>query len=173
MSATERQGAVTFKGQPLTLVGPELKPGDKAPDFTIIDQSLQPVSLKDYAGKIVLLSVVPSLDTSICSAQTKRFNEEASRLPEDVAILTISMDLPFAQARFCGTENIDRVKVLSDHRDASFAQAYGTLVKELRLESRAIFVIDRDGVIRYVEYVPEIATHPNYDAALEAVKQLL
>lgn len=171
--SVERPGAVTFKGQPLTLVGPELKPGDKAPDFTIIDQSLQPASLKDYAGKIVLLSVVPSLDTSICSAQTKRFNEEAAKLPEDVAILTISMDLPFAQARFCGAENIDRVKVLSDHRDASFAQAYGTLVKELRLESRAIFVIDRNGTIRYVEYVPEIASHPNYDAALEAVKGLL
>jgi thiol peroxidase len=169
----ERPGAVTFKGQPLTLVGPELKPGDKAPDFTIIDQSLQPASLKDYAGKVILLSVVPSLDTSICSAQTKRFNEEAAQLPEDVAILTVSMDLPFAQARFCGAENIDRVKVLSDHRDASFAQAYGTLVKELRLESRAIFVIDRDGTIRYVEYVPEIASHPNYDAALHAVKSLL
>jgi thiol peroxidase len=169
----ERPGAVTFKGQPLTLVGPELKPGDKAPDFTIIDQSLQPASLKDYAGKVILLSVVPSLDTSICSAQTKRFNEEAAQLPEDVAILTVSMDLPFAQARFCGAENIDRVKVLSDHRDASFAQAYGTLVKELRLESRAIFVIDRDGIIRYVEYVPEIASHPNYDAALQAVKSLL
>jgi thiol peroxidase len=169
----ERPGAVTFKGQPLTLVGPELKPGDKAPDFTIIDQSLQPASLKDYAGKVILLSVVPSLDTSICSAQTKRFNEEAAQLPEDVAILTVSMDLPFAQARFCGAENIDRVKVLSDHRDASFAQAYGTLVKELRLESRAIFVIDRDGNIRYVEYVPEIASHPNYDAALQAVKSLL
>lgn len=169
----ERPGAVTFKGQPLTLVGPELKPGDKAPDFTIIDQSLQPASLKDYAGKVILLSVVPSLDTGICSAQTKRFNEEAAKLPEDVIILTVSMDLPFAQARFCGAENIDRVKVLSDHRDASFAQAYGTLVKELRLESRAIFVIDRDGVIRYVEYVPEIASHPNYDAALDAVKSLL
>lgn len=170
--SVERSGAVTFKGQPMTLVGPELKPGDKAPDFTIIDQSLQPVSLKDYAGKVILLSVVPSLDTGICSAQTKRFNEEAGKLPEDVAVLTVSMDLPFAQARFCGAENIDRVKVLSDHRDASFAQAYGTLVKELRLECRAIFVIDRDGIIRYVEYVPEIASHPNYDAALEAVKRL-
>ncbi|MCL6476177.1 MAG: thiol peroxidase [Firmicutes bacterium] len=169
----ERPGAVTFKGQPLTLVGPELKPGDKAPEFTIIDQSLQPASLKDYAGKVILLSVVPSLDTGICSAQTKRFNEEAAQLPEDVVILTVSMDLPFAQARFCGAENIDRVKVLSDHRDASFAQAYGTLVKELRLESRAIFVIDRDGIIHYVEYVPEIASHPNYDAALQAVKSLL
>jgi thiol peroxidase len=169
----ERPGAVTFKGQPLTLVGPELKPGEKAPDFAIIDQSLQPASLKDYAGKVILLSVVPSLDTGICSAQTKRFNEEAAQLPEDVVILTVSMDLPFAQARFCGAENIDRVKVLSDHRDASFAQAYGTLVKELRLESRAIFVIDRDGIIRYVEYVPEIASHPNYDAALQAVKSLL
>ncbi|MGC8784553.1 MAG: thiol peroxidase [Armatimonadota bacterium] len=171
--SVERPGAVTFKGQPMTLVGPELKPGDKAPDFTIIDQSLQPASLKDYAGKVVLLSVVPSLDTGICSAQTKRFNEESAKLPEDVAVLTISMDLPFAQARFCGAENIDRVKVLSDHRDASFAQAYGTLVKELRLECRAVFVIDRDGIIRYVEYVPEIASHPNYDAALEAVKRLV
>lgn len=171
--SVERPGAVTFKGQPMTLVGPELKPGDKAPDFTIIDQSLQPVSLKDYAGKVILLSVVPSLDTGICSAQTKRFNEEAAKLPEDVAVLTVSMDLPFAQARFCGAENIDRVKVLSDHRDASFAQAYGTLVQELRLECRAIFVIDRDGVIRYVEYVPEIASHPNYDAALEAVRKLV
>jgi len=171
--SVERPGAVTFKGQPMTLVGPELKPGDKAPEFTIIDQSLQPVSLKDYAGKVILLSVVPSLDTGICSAQTKRFNEEAAKLPEDVAVLTVSMDLPFAQARFCGAENIDRVKVLSDHRDASFAQAYGTLVKELRLECRAIFVIDRDGVIRYVEYVPEIASHPNYDAALEAVRKLV
>ncbi len=170
---TERPGAVTFKGQPLTLVGPELKPGDKAPDFTIIDQSLQSASLHDYAGKVILLSVVPSLDTGICSAQTKRFNEEASRLPDDVAVMTVSMDLPFAQARFCGAENIDRVKVLSDHRDASFAEAYGTLVKELRLESRAIFVIDRDGIIRYVEYVPEIASHPNYDAALDNVKSLL
>lgn len=169
----ERPGAVTFKGQPLTLVGNELKAGDKAPDFTIIDQSLNPVSLKDFAGRVVLLSVVPSLDTGICSAQTKRFNEEASKLPEEVAILTVSMDLPFAQARFCGVENIDRVTVLSDHRDASFAQAYGTLVKELRLESRAIFVVDRDGTIRYVEYVPEIASHPNYDAALAAVRQLL
>ncbi|GBC95377.1 putative thiol peroxidase [bacterium HR16] len=171
--SVERPGAVTFKGQPMTLVGPELKPGDKAPDFTIIDQSLQPVSLKNYAGKVILLSVVPSLDTGICSAQTKRFNEEAAKLPEDVAILTVSMDLPFAQARFCGAENIDRVKVLSDHRDASFAQAYGTLVKELRLECRAIFVIDRNGVIRYVEYVPEIASYPNYDAALEAVRKLV
>jgi len=171
--SVERPGAITFKGQPLTLVGPELKPGDKAPDFTVIDQSLQPVSLTDYAGKVVVLSVVPSLDTGICSAQTKRFNEEAAKLPADVAILTVSMDLPFAQARFCGTEQIDRVKVLSDHRDASFAQAYGTLVKELRLECRAIFVIDREGIIRYVEYVPEIASHPNYDAALAAVKELL
>lgn len=168
----ERPGAVTFKGQPMTLVGPELKPGDKAPDFTVIDQSLQPVSLKDYAGKVVLLSVVPALETSICSAQTKRFNDEASELPEDVAVITISMDMPSTQASFCSAENIDRVRVLSDHQDGSFAQAYGTFVKELRLASRAIFIIDHDGIIRYVEYLPEIATHPNYDAALQAVKAL-
>lgn len=169
----ERPNAVTFLSNPLTLVGKELKPGDQAPDATLVKQDLSTVNLSDYFGKVLLISVVPSLDTGVCSAQTKRFNEEASRLPDAVRVLTVSMDLPFAQKRFCGAENIDKIEVLSDHREASFGQAYGTLVKELRIESRAVFVIDPQGVIRYVEYVPEITNHPNYDAALQAVRALL
>ncbi|MFQ3610000.1 MAG: thiol peroxidase [Fimbriimonadales bacterium] len=169
----ERPNAVTFKGNPLTLVGNELKVGDLAPDATLITQGLSTVHLKDYMGKVLLISAVPSIDTGICSAQTKKFNEEASQLPESVRVLTVSMDLPFAQARFCGAEHIDKIEVLSDHRDASFAQAYGTLVKELRISSRAVFVVDPQGVLRYVEYVPEIASHPNYEAALSAVRALI
>ncbi len=169
----ERPNAVTFKGNPLTLIGKELRPGDPAPDATLVNQDLQPVRLSDYFGKILLISVVPSLDTGVCSAQTKRFNEEASQLPESVKVLTVSMDLPFAQKRFCGAENIDKIEVLSDHRDGSFGQAYGTLIKELRIESRAVFVVDPQGIIRYVEYVPEITNHPNYDLALQAVRTLL
>lgn len=169
----ERPNAVTFLGNPLTLVGKELKSGDQAPDATLVKQDLSTVNLSDYFGKVLLISVVPSLDTGVCSAQTKRFNEEASRLPDAVRVLTVSMDLPFAQKRFCGAENIDKIEVLSDHREASFGQAYGTLVKELRIESRAVFVIDPQGIIRYVEYVPEITNHPNYDVALQAVRALL
>lgn len=169
----ERPGAVTFFGNPLTLVGNALKPGDTAPDATLIKQDLSPVNLRDYFGKVLLISVVPSLDTGVCSAQTKRFNEEASRLPESVRVLTVSMDLPFAQKRFCGAEHIDNIEVLSDHREAAFGQAYGTLVKELRIECRAVFVIDPQGTVRYAEYVPEITNHPNYDAALQAVRALL
>ncbi len=169
----ERPNAVTFLGNPLTLVGKELKPGDPAPDATLVKQDLSTVKLSDYFGKVLLISVVPSLDTGVCSAQTKRFNEEASQLPDAVRVLTVSMDLPFAQKRFCGAENVDKIEVLSDHREASFGQAYGTLVKELRIESRAVFVIDPQGIVRYVEYVPEITNHPNYDAALQAVRALL
>lgn len=169
----ERHGAVTFLGNPLTLIGNPLKPGDQAPDATLIKQDLNPIHLRDYFGKVLLISVVPSLDTGVCSAQTKRFNQEASQLPESVRVLTVSMDLPFAQKRFCGAENIDKIEVLSDHRDASFGQAYGTLVKELRLNSRAVFVVDPQGIIRYAEYVPEITNHPNYDFALQAVRSLL
>lgn len=169
----ERPNAVTFLGNPLTLVGKELKSGDQAPDATLVKRDLSTVKLSDYFGKVLLISVVPSLDTGVCSAQTKRFNEEASQLPDSVRVLTVSMDLPFAQKRFCSAENIDKIEVLSDHREASFGQSYGTLVKELRIESRAVFVIDPQGVIRYVEYVPEITNHPNYDAALQAVRALL
>lgn len=170
---TERPGQVTFKGTPLTLVGGELKGGDTAPDFTLIANDLSKVSLKDSAGKVRLISVVPSLDTGICDMQTKRFNEEAGNLGADVVIYTISSDLPFAQARWCGAAGVKSLQTLSDHYDMSFADAYGTHVKELRLNSRAIFVVDKEGKIVYREYVPEIASHPNYEAALEAVKQAL
>jgi thiol peroxidase len=155
----------------LTLVGPELKPGDPAPDFEVVDNSLNPVNLAATGNAVRIFSVVPSLDTPVCDAQTKRFNDEAGKLP-GVEVYTISMDLPFAQKRWCGAFGVDRVKMLSDHRHASFGQAYGTLIKELRIESRAIFVLDKDNVIRYVEYVKEVADFPDYEAALNAAKAL-
>ena len=170
--ATERAGGTLFKGAPLTLVGPELRAGDKAPGFTVTANDLTPVTLGDSRGKIRVISVVPSLDTPVCDAQTRRFNDEAAKLPSSVQILTISMDLPFAQKRWCGAAGIDRVKILSDHKEASFGAAYGTLIKELRLLSRAIFVVDAADKIRYAEYVKEMTTHPNYDAALKALQQL-
>ncbi len=165
----ERVGATTMRGNPLTLVGPELKPGDKAPDFNLVDGSLKPVKLADTGHNVRIISVVPSLDTPVCDAQTKRFNEEAAKLP-NVDIYTVSMDLPFAQKRWCGAFGIDKVKMLSDHKDSSFGEHYGTLIKELRIESRAIFVIGPDDTIKHVEYVKEVADHPNYEAALAAVK---
>jgi len=168
----ERRGVVTFKGNPLTLVGHQLKAGDPAPEFQVLSQELSPVKLSDSKGKVRLISVVPSLDTPVCDAQTRRFNQEAAKLPSSVEILTISMDLPFAQKGWCGSAWIDRVKVLSDHRETSFGQAFGCLVKELRLLARAVFVVDGQGVVRYVEYVPEVTSHPNYDAGLSATRQL-
>src|SRR3974390_3437639 len=168
----ERPGATTMRGNPLTLIGPELKPGDAAPDFSVIDSSLKPVNLKDTGNSVRIISVVPSLDTPVCDAQTKRFNEEAAKLP-DVEILTVSMDLPFAQKRWCGAFGVDKVKMLSDHRDASFGSNYGTLIKDMRIESRAILVIDRNNTIRHAEYVKEVADFPNYDAALSAAKNAL
>ena len=168
----ERPGAVTLQGKPQTVIGPMLKPGDKAPDFKLLANDLSEVTLADSAGKVRLISVVPSLDTGICDAQTRRFNEEAASFGDDVVVLTVSVDLPFAQKRWCGAAGVDRVQTLSDHRDMNFGNAYGTHVKELRLEQRAIFVVDRDDVIRYVEYVPEISQHPNYEAALAAVRQV-
>jgi thiol peroxidase len=164
-----------LKGAPFALEGPELKPGDKAPDFRLqqkTDTGLEDVSLKNFAGKTLLLSVVPSLDTPVCAIQTKTFNERAAQLPPNVAVLTVSTDLPFAQGRFCGAEGIDKIQSASDHRDASFGKAYGVLIKEGPLErvlSRAIFVVGPDGTLKYVEYVPEVPDHPNYDAALAAV----
>jgi thiol peroxidase len=156
-------------GNPKTLVGPELKAGDKAPDFAALDISLKPVSLKDTGKKTRIFSVIPSLDTPVCDAQTKRFNEEAAKL-KDVDIYTVSMDLPFAQKRFSNSFAVDQVKMLSDHRDASFGAAYGTLIKDMRILSRAIFVVGPDDKIKYAEYVPEVANHPNYEAALAAAK---
>lgn len=167
----ERSGATTFKGGPLTLLGPELKAGDNAPDFKAVDNGLGEVTLGSTGSGVRIFSVVPSLDTPVCDAQTKRFNEEAAKLGS-VDIYTISMDLPFAQKRWCGAFGIDRVKMLSDHRDASFGAAYGTLIKEWRILSRAIFVVDGSNTVRHAEYVKEVTDFPNFDAALEAVKKL-
>jgi thiol peroxidase len=158
-----------MRGNPLTLIGPELKPGDAAPDFNLVDGALKPVTLADTAGHVRIVSVVPSLDTPVCDAQTKRFNEAAGSLP-GIDIFTVSMDLPFAQKRWCGAFAVDKVKMLSDHKDASFGSNYGTLIKELRIESRAIFVIDRNNRVCYAEYVKEVADHPNYEAALRAAR---
>jgi thioredoxin-dependent peroxiredoxin len=165
----ERAGATTMRGNPLTLVGPELKAGDAAPNFSAIDSGLKPVSLGDTGHRTRIFSVVPSLDTPVCDMQTKRFNEEAAKL-DGVDIYSVSMDLPFAQKRFCDSFALDRVKMLSDHRDASFGQSYGTLIKELRIMSRAIFVVGPDDKLKYVEYVPEVANHPDYEAALAAAR---
>jgi thiol peroxidase len=158
-----------MKGNPLTLIGPQLQVGDPAPDFSVVDGTLSAVNLEKTGNHVRIISVVPSLDTPVCDLQTKRFNEEAAKMP-GVDILTISMDLPFAQKRWCGAFGVDRIKMLSDHRSGSFGEAYGTLIKDLRIESRAIFVLDKDNIIRYVEYVKEVADHPNYDAALAAAK---
>ena len=169
----ERNGITTMKGNPMTLVGPELKVGDKAPDFTVLDQTMGKKTLKDYDGKIKVISVTPSLDTSVCDLQIHWFNEDAANQPADVAVLNISMDLPFAIRRFCATGGIDRAMALSDHRDASFGTNWGVLMKELRLLARSIFVVDRENVIRYVQIVPEQTTEPDYEAALNALKSLM
>jgi thiol peroxidase len=165
----ERTAATTLMGNPFTLLGPELKAGDKAPDFTSLDNGLKAVTLADTGNGVRVFSVVPSLDTPVCDMQTKRFNDEAGKMG-DVTIYTVSMDLPFAQKRWCGAFGVDHVKMLSDHRDGSFGQAFGTLIKELRVLSRAIFVVDKNNVIRYVEYVKEVSEHPNYDAAIAAAR---
>jgi len=146
-----------------------LKVGDTAPDFSVVDNGLKPVTLKDTGNQVRIISVIPSLDTPVCDAQTKKFNEEVANLP-GVDVLTVSMDLPFAQKRWCGAFGVDKVKMLSDHKDGSFGENYGTLIKELRIESRAIFVVDPENKIRHAEYVKEVADHPNYEAALAAAR---
>jgi thiol peroxidase len=156
----------------MTVVGPELKAGDPAPDFQAVDDSLKPVDLAATGNGVRIFSVVPSLDTPVCDAQTKRFNEEAGKLP-NVSIYTISMDLPFAQKRWCGAFGVDHVKMVSDHRSGSFGQSYGTLIKDLRIMSRAIFVVDQHNQIRHAEYVKEVADHPNYESALTVAKSLV
>jgi thiol peroxidase len=168
----ERKGAVTLKGNPMTLIGPELRVGDKAPDFSCIDNTLKPVTLAGTAGRVRIFSVVPSLDTPVCDAQTKRFNEEAARTP-GMEIYTISVDLPFGQKRYCNNYGIDNIKMLSDHRDTSFGENYGTLIKELRIESRAIFVLDKDDVLHHVQYVKEVGEHPDYESALKTARSLV
>ena len=169
----ERDGVITFQGNPLTLLGAEVKTGDSASDATLLANDLSPVQLSSYKGKVCVISVVPSLDTPVCDMQTRRFNEEAANLDESVVILTISMDLPFAQARWCGAAGVDKVVTLSDHRAAAFGEAFGVLIKELRLLARAVFVVDKDGAIQYIQLVNEVTQEPDYDAVLEAVKKLV
>jgi thiol peroxidase len=169
----ERSGIITFKGNPFTLLGPELQVGEMAPDFAVVDNGLAPVSLVNSAGKIRIISSVPSLDTPVCDTETRRFNQEAANLPGDVVVLTISLDLPFAQKRWCGAAGIEKVTTLSDYRERSFGQNYGVLIKELLLLTRAIFVIDAQGVIRYIQIVPEVTSEPDYAAVIAAAKLLL
>ncbi|QBP40655.1 thiol peroxidase [Paenisporosarcina antarctica] len=161
---------VKFKQNPITLLGKEVKVGDLAPNFTVLANDLSSVTLQDSKGKTRLFSVVPSLDTGTCDAQTRKFNESAAELGDDVVILTISNDLPFAQKRWCAAAGIDAVQTLSDHRDLSFGEAYGVAIKELRLLARAVFVVDSNDKVTYVEYVSEATEHPDYEKAIEAVK---
>ncbi|MDP6546333.1 MAG: thiol peroxidase [Phycisphaerae bacterium] len=170
-SLSERMGVVTMKGDPLTLVGPDIQIGRTVPDFKVVDMSFAPVRLADFAGKPILISTVPSLDTGICSLQTKRFNEEIAKLPADVAVITISADLPFAQKRFCDAEKVESTKVLSDCVDKDFAVKYGVLIKDMGLLTRAIFVIGKDSTLLYKEIVPEVASHPDYDRALVEIRK--
>ena len=163
----------TFKNGPVTLIGNEVKVGDQAPDFKVLANDLSEVTLKDSEGKIVLFSVVPSLDTGVCDQQTRKFNEAAGEFGENVVVYTVSMDLPFAQKRWCGAAGIENVVTVSDHRLGSFGEAYGVLIEELRLLTRSIFVVDTTGKVAYVEYVPEATNHPDYDAAIAAVKALV
>jgi thioredoxin-dependent peroxiredoxin len=169
----ERKGLVTFKGAPLTLLGPALQTGDKAPDFTAIDNDMGEMNLADLAGSVLILSSVPSLDTPTCDMETRRFNKEAADLDPGIRILTVSMDLPFAQKRWCGAAGVERVKTLSDHREASFGLAYGVLIKGWRLLARAVFVVGRDGRLAHVQIVPEIASEPDYEAVLSAARSVL
>ena len=169
----ERSGKITMKGSPLTLMGQELKIGDMAPDVVLANNDLAPVSLSSYQGKVCIISSVPSLDTPVCDMETRRFNEEAGALGDDVAIITVSMDLPFAQKRWCGAAGVDKVTTLSDYGDMSFGNAYGVLIKELKLLARAVFVVDREGIIQYVQLVNEMTEEPNYQEILDAVGKLV
>lgn len=169
----ERTNVVTMKGNPVTLVGPELKVGDKAPEFVLLDNGLGTVKLSDSKGNVRLISVVPSLDTKVCDIQTVTFNKRAAELPGDIKIYTVSVDLPFAQGRYCAAKAVDKLQTLSDHREVSFGTAYGLLIKELRLLARAVLIVDKTDTIRYFQIVPEVGTEPNYDAALEALKKVV
>ena len=169
----ERNNVVTFKGNPLTLVGTAIKVGDKAPDFMALDNGLQPVTLKNSAGKIRLISVVPSLDTPLCDLQTVTFNKRAAELSQNVKLYTVSVDLPFAQARFCVARAVDRLQTVSDHRDVSFGTNFGLLIKELRLLARAVVIIDAQDTVRYLQIVPEMTTEPDYEEALNALRQVV
>ncbi|MDT8302227.1 MAG: thiol peroxidase [Sedimentisphaerales bacterium] len=167
----ERKDVIKFKGNPLTLVGNELKVGDTAPEAEVLANDLSPVKLSGFGGKVCVICTVPSLDTPVCDIQTRKFNEQAASLGNDVVVLTISMDLPFAQQRWCGAANVENVQTLSDHQKAEFGTAYGILIKELRLLARTVFVVDKKGIIRYIEIVDEVTNEPDYEAALSAVKE--
>lgn len=169
----ERPGLVTVRGNPLTLLGPEVKVGDRAPDFRVLDGTLKVATLDAFRGKLKIISSVPSLDTPVCDAETHRFNEEAGKLPENVAVLTLSMDLPFAQSRWCAAAGVEKVKTFSDFRDRSFGEAYGVLIKETGLLARAVFLVDDQNIVRYVELVPELTKEPDYERILSTVRALL
>ncbi|MGB9742116.1 MAG: thiol peroxidase [candidate division WOR-3 bacterium] len=168
----ERKGIVTFGGKPVTLVGPELKVGERAPDFTLTGNELQPVRLEDFRNRILIILTLPSLDTPVCDLETRRFNSEAEKLGAEVAVLAVSMDLPFAQKRWCGAAGVKNVLTASDHRDGTFGTAYGVLIKEFRLLARTVFVVDRGGIIRYIQLVPEAGKEPDYGSVLAAVQNL-
>jgi thiol peroxidase len=168
----ERTDVVTFQGNPLTLLGDVIEVGQKAPDFEVVANDLTPITLSDYAGKTLVISVVPSLDTPVCDTQTRTFNEKATNLADDVVVLTLSADLPFAQARWCGAAGVDRVVTLSDYKDLTFGTAYGLVIKELRLLTRAILVVDKTGTVQYIQVVPEVTEEPDYQAALDKVAAL-
>ena len=168
----ERTGIITFKGNPMTLLGPDVKPGDVAPEFKVVDNGLQPVTLADSKGKVRLVTVVPSLDTPVCDSMTRKFNEQAAMLPDNVVVYTVSLDLPFAQKRWCGNAGIEKVKTLSDYQERAFGLNYGVLIKELKLLARAVFVIDKNDVVAYREIVKEVTAEPDYDAALAVAKKL-
>jgi thiol peroxidase len=169
----ERKDAITFKAKPLTLVGSELQTGSPVPDFEVLDGNLEPVKPGRFKGKVLVIVSVPSLDTPVCDTEAKRFNQEAAKLGDDVSVVVVSMDLPFAQQRWCGAAGVGNVKTVSDHRQASFGKATGTLIKELRLLARAVFVVDKTGVVRYKQVVPELTEEPDYEAATAAVEKLL
>jgi thiol peroxidase len=168
----ERAGLVSMRGNPLTLVGNEVKIGEVAPDFVVLDNSLTATKFSSYRNRLCIISSVPSLDTPICDIETRKFNEEANKLGEKIQILTISMDLPFAQKRWCGTAGVNKIQTLSDHRDAQFGIAYGVLIKELRLLARAVFLVDQKGILQYTQLVKEISNEPNYDEIWNALKKM-
>ena len=169
----EKEAVVTMKGEPLTLAGKRVKVGDLAEDFEVVENDLSVVKFSSFRGKVCLISSVPSLDTGVCDIQTRKFNEQAKALANDVVVLTISMDLPFAQGRWCGAAEVENIQTLSDHRKAQFGNAFGVLIKELRLLARAVFVVNKDGVVRYIQIVDELTNEPDYEAALKAAKELL
>ncbi|MDY0132129.1 MAG: thiol peroxidase [Desulforegulaceae bacterium] len=169
----ERTGLTAIEGNPLTLIGPELKIGEKAPEFNVTGNEMNNVSLSDFKEKVLVISAVPSLDTPVCDIETQRFNSEAGKLNNDIKILTISMDLPFAQKRWCGANNIDKVITLSDHKEASFGMAFGVLIKELRLLARAVFVLDKHRIIQNMVILDEVTKEPDYNQIIQSVKKLI